>query len=141
MNFLWTFSHCKILPYFYFCVDNSSNEYEKGIIIDDGNTHDIVSFAEEVNLAEVDPTTWPGPNKAPTLLPQVFIDGEELSVLSPYVIDPAQIIIRDVNDDIIYNVYAILPASTYMMILPAEVNAAKYKIELIYGDHHLVGYF
>ncbi len=101
----------------------------------------IVSFAEEVNLAEVDPTTWPSPNKAPTLLPQVFIDGEELSVLSPYVIDPAQIIIRDVNDDIIYNVYVILPASTYMMILPAEVNAAKYKIELIYGDHHLVGYF
>ena len=82
-----------------------------------------------------------GPHKAPPLLPQVFIDGEELSVLSPYVSDPAQIIIRDVNDDIIYNVYVILPASTYMMILPDEVNALKYKIELIYGDHHLVGFF
>jgi len=48
---------------------------------------------------------------------------------------------RDSADNIIYNVYVILPASTYMMILPAGVNAAKYKIELIYGDHHLMGYF
>ena len=82
-----------------------------------------------------------GPHKAPPLLPQVFIDGEELSVLSPYLIDPAQIIIRDSADNIIYNVYVALPATTYLMILPAEVNAAKYKIELIYGDHHLMGYF
>lgn len=95
----------------------------------------------EVTLTEVDPAGTTSHHKAPPLLPQVFIDGEELSVLSPYVIDPAQIIIRDVNDDIIYNVYVILPASTYMMILPTEVNALKYKIELIYGDHHLVGYF
>lgn len=44
----------------------------------------IVSFAEEVNLAEVDPAGTTSQHKAPPLLPQVFIDGEELSVLSPY---------------------------------------------------------
>ena len=103
----------------------------------------MAGFADGIPLTEegIEEGELREQHKAPPLLPQVFIDGEELSVLSPYVIDPAQIIIRDVNDDIIYNVYAILPASTYMMILPAEVNAAKYKIELIYGDHHLVGFF
>ena len=103
----------------------------------------MAGFADGIPLTEegIEEGELREQHKAPALLPQVFIDGEELSVLSPYLIDPAQIIIRDSADNIIYNVYVALPATTYLTILPAEVNAAKYKIELIYSGHHLVGFF
>lgn len=101
----------------------------------------VLSFAEDIHMTEVDPTVWTDPHKGPSLIPAVSYDAQYLYIQSPYVINPAQIIIRDVNDNIIFIEIVALPSTTYMIALSDSVNAAKYKIELIYSGHHLVGFF
>lgn len=105
----------------------------------------ILGYAQNVTnigFVEVDPTVNQGPHKHPTLLPSASYDSQNLYVCSPYTIDMLQVIIRDEDDDIIYNNVCVplLPGST-TFILPSTVCTDKYSIELLYGDHHLIGYF
>ena len=51
----------------------------------------------EVTLTEVDPAGTTSPHKAPPLLPQVFIDEEELSVNNDYSIYKVPIVNEEVN--------------------------------------------
>lgn len=96
---------------------------------------------EEVEVYEVDPTITK-PRKSPALLPRVTYNTQNLYVWSPYTIDLLQVIIRDEDDDIIYNnVYMPLLSGTTTLNLSTTVMTDKYSIELIYGDHHLIGYF
>ena len=98
--------------------------------------------AEEVYLDYVDPTIVTGPKKGPALLPRVSYNAQNLYVWSAVTIDMLQVIIRDEDENIIYNnvCMPLLPGST-TLILPSTVCTDKYSIELIYGDHHLIGYF
>ncbi|MBR5350901.1 MAG: DUF3244 domain-containing protein [Prevotella sp.] len=104
----------------------------------------VMTFAQgqEVNMGWVDPSEWQGPHKSPTLLPRVSYDSQNLYIWSPYTIDLLQVIIRDEDDDIIYsNVCMPLVQEMTTFALPSTVCTDKYSIELIYGDHHLIGYF
>lgn len=107
----------------------------------------MFSFSqEEIDLTEVEEAIEEGearpPHKSPALLPRVSYSAENLYVWSPYTIDMLQVIIRDEDDDIIYNNVCVplIPGST-TFILPSTVCTDKYSIELLYGDHHLIGYF
>ncbi|MBO5603707.1 MAG: DUF3244 domain-containing protein [Prevotella sp.] len=96
---------------------------------------------EEVEVYEVDPTANK-PRKSPALLPHVSYSSQNLYVWSPYTIDMLQMIIRDEDDDIIYsNVCMPLIQGMTTFALPSTVCTDKYSIELIYGEHHLIGYF
>ena len=96
---------------------------------------------EEVEVYEVDPTAHE-PRKSPALLPHVSYGSQNLYIWSPYTIDLLQVIIRDEDDDIIYsNVCMPLIQGMTTFALPSTVCTDKYSIELIYGDHHLIGYF
>lgn len=96
---------------------------------------------EEVEVYEVDPTVHE-PRKGPALLPRVTYNTQNLYVWSPYTIDMLQVIIRDEDDDIIFNnVCMPLVQGMTTFALPSTVCTDKYSIELIYGDHHLIGYF
>ena len=96
---------------------------------------------EEVEVYEVDPTITK-PRKSPALLPRVTYNTQNLYVWSPYTIDLLQVIIRDEDDDIIYsNMCMPLIQGMTTFALPSTVCTDKYSIELIYGDHHLIGYF
>ena len=53
----------------------------------------------------------------------------------------AQIVIRNDEGTVIYNVSTALPSSSYVMMLPQYVCENKYTIELIYDSHHWLGYF
>ena len=98
--------------------------------------------AEEVFLNVIDPTILTGPKKGPALLPRVTYNTQNLYVWSPYTIDLLQVIIRNEDDDIIYsNVCMPLVQGMTTFALPSTVCTDKYSIELIYGDHHLIGYF
>ena len=67
---------------------------------------------------------------------------EDPYIWSPYTIDMLQVIIRDEDNDIIYsNVCMPLVQGMTTFALPSTVCTDKYSIELIYGDHHLIGYF
>ena len=96
---------------------------------------------EEVEVYEVDPTITK-PRKSPALLPRVTYNTQNLYVWSPYTIDLLQVIIRNEDDDIIYsNMCMPLVQGMTTFALPSTVCTDKYSIELIYGDHHLIGYF
>ena len=98
--------------------------------------------AEEVYLDYVDPTIVTGPKKGPTLLPRVSYNAQNLYVWSAVTIDMLQVIIRDEDDNIIYNnVCMPLIQGMTTFALPSTVCTDKYSIELIYGEHHLIGYF
>ena len=96
---------------------------------------------EEVEIYEVDPTVHV-PRKSPALLPHVSYSSQNLYIWSPYTIDMLQVIIRDEDNDIIYsNVCMPLIQGMTTFALPSTVCTDMYSIELIYGDHHLIGYF
>ena len=82
--------------------------------------------AEEVYLDYVDPTIVTGPKKGPTLLPRVSYNAQNLYVWSAVTIDMLQVIIRDEDDNIIYNnvCMPLLPGST-TLILPSTVCTDK----------------
>ena len=94
---------------------------------------------EEVFLNEIDPTILTGPKKGPALLPRVTYNSQNLYVWSPYTIDMLHVIIRNEDDDIILCMPLVQGMTTFA--LPSTVCTDKYSIELIYGDHHLIGYF
>ena len=95
--------------------------------------------AEEVFLNEIDPTILTGPKKGPALLPRVTYNSQNLYVWSPYTIDMLHVIIRNEDDDIILCMPLVQGMTTFA--LPSTVCTDKYSIELIYGEHHLIGYF
>ncbi len=96
---------------------------------------------EYMSLYEIDPTVHSG-HKHPALLPSASYDSQNLYVWSPYTIDLLQVIIRDEDGDIIYNnVCMPLIQGMTTFALSSTVYTDKYSIELIYGDHHLIGYF
>ena len=97
---------------------------------------------EEVYLSEVDPVGTLGQHKSPALLSHVSYGSQNLYIWSPYTIDLLQVIIRDEDNDIIYsNVCMPLIQGMTTFALPSTVCTDMYSIELIYGDHHLIGYF
>ena len=96
---------------------------------------------EYVSLFEVDPTLQTGPKKSPPVIPSVSYDAQNLYVWSATAIGMTQIVIRNDEGVVIYDVTVSLPSSSYVMMLPVYVSENKYTIELIYGSHHLLGYF
>ncbi len=98
--------------------------------------------AMEIIFADGNPIEYPGPKRTPIQLPRVYYDAQNLYVWSAVTIDMLQVIIRDEDDNIIYNnvCMPLLPGST-TLILPSTVCTDKYSIELLFGDCHLIGYF
>lgn len=102
-----------------------------------------MAYSQSVNyvsLNEVDPSIHKG-HKSPPVIPTVSYDMQNLYVWSAYAIDMAQIVIRNDEGTVIYNVSTALPSSSYVIMLPQYVCENKYSIELIYGSHHWLGYF
>ncbi|MBQ9231021.1 MAG: DUF3244 domain-containing protein [Prevotella sp.] len=81
------------------------------------------------------------PQKSPALLPRLSYENDYLFITSPYVVIDAEIIIRDVYGNILYDSIVTLPASSYVMVLPNSVNSDKYSIQLYINGHSYIGYF
>lgn len=79
------------------------------------------------------------PHKVPSLAPSVSYQGGNLLVVSPCDLDETEIVIRDVDGNIIYDMMTALPATSYVIPLPADVIAAINSIELYYGDNCIYG--
>ena len=88
------------------------------------------------------PPNEEGPeHKAPARLPLVDYDDNELTIWSPYIIYNVEIVIKDVYGSVLYSDDLDELDYSYTFKLVEEDFNSMYSIELIYGDHHLYGYF
>lgn len=105
-----------------------------------GCTVSIFSFAD----GDGDPVSYPAdifqkPHKVPSRAPLISYQGGNILVVSPCDLDETEIVIRDVDGNIIYDMVTALPASTYVIPLPTDVIAAINSIELYYGENCIYG--
>ena len=82
-----------------------------------------------------------GQHKSPALMPQVAYDNQYLYITTHYDITDAQIIIRDENNNIIYDIYTTLISSGSVIALPEYVMENKYCIELTFLSKTYIGFF
>lgn len=97
--------------------------------------------ATTVPLGDFPPNEAGPEHKAPARLPVVDYDDNELTIFSPFIICNVEIVVKDGNGNVLY--YEVLEEldSLYSFQLDEEDFNSMYSIELIYGDHHLYGYF
>lgn len=109
------------------------------------NVTEHVDFLKDVMMQLVDnkdkiydgqPT-----HKAPARMPQVSYDNQHIYIIPHYDITDAQIIIRDENNNIIYDIYTTLIGSGSVIAPPEYVMENKFCIELVYNEKCYIGYF
>lgn len=107
------------------------------------NVTEHVDFLKDVmmQLIDVKDRYMPGQHKAPARVPQVYYDNQHIYIIQHYDITDAQIVIRDENDNIIYNTYTTLISSGSIIIIPGDIMESKYSIELIFSEKHYIGIF
>ena len=72
----------------------------------------IFSFADgDSDPVSDNPDIFQKPHKVPSRAPRVSYQGGNLLVVSPCDLDEAEIVIRDVDGNIIYDMMTALPAS------------------------------
>lgn len=107
------------------------------------NITEHVDFLKDVMMQLIDAKDryMPGQHKAPARMPQVSYDNQHIYIIPHYDITDAQIIIRDENDNIIYDINTALISSGAIIIIPGDIMESKYSIELIFSEKHYIGIF
>lgn len=82
------------------------------------------------------------PHKAPQKpsAPLISYNQGVLSVSTHNTLYNAEIIIRDINGNIIYDVVDTI-SNGYVILLPEFVSAEMYRFELVYSENQIVLYF
>ncbi len=82
------------------------------------------------------------PHKAPkkSSAPLISYNQGMLSVSTHNTLYNAEIIIRDINGNIIYDVVDTI-SNGYVILLPEFVSAEMYRFELVYSENQIVLYF
>lgn len=101
----------------------------------------IPEEAVSVYLTEPVPKDKPKGHKAPARRPAMFYLDNYIYLQSPYIIDVAQIIIRDADDNILYSTIASINSGVNTITLPLDVADEMDSVEFIYNDHDYYGYF
>ena len=81
-------------------------------------------------------------NHVPALRPTVMFDDElsQLTITTPYYIDQMTVVIRNEEGDVIESsTFSISDSQT--INLTEDVMNEMYSVELLFGDHHMIGYF
>lgn len=102
-----------------------------------------VSVYADDNSPDPDPTDpdgWGKPHKAPTLTPQMSYDAPYLYIVSPSAINDAEIIIRDIDGNIIYDESVRIPAISYVIVLPENICSDLYSVTLIFDGQNYILY-
>ena len=99
------------------------------------------SAAATIPLGDNPPNEEGPEHKAPARFPFVNYDDNELTIWSPYIIYDVEIVIKDAYGSVLYSEVLDELDYSYTFQLDEEDFNSMYSIELIYGDHHLYGYF
>ncbi len=104
----------------------------------------LVSFADPIplTLGGGPPSEYGGNgNRGIVLLPTIDYTNGEVTVFVPYQIDDMEVTIRDNQGEVLYS--TVIPAINvqHSIVLPGNVDANKYSIQIAYDDIHLIGWF
>ena len=98
-------------------------------------------IAAKVQMVEVPPDQIGTEHKGPATLPIVDYYDDEVTICSPFIIYNVEIVIKDAYGSVLYYEAIDELDYTYPFLLDEEDFNSMYSIELIYGSHHLYGYF
>lgn len=82
-----------------------------------------------------------GQHKSPAQVPLVSYDTQHIYITPHYDIPDAHIIIRDENENIIYDIYTSLSSHGFIITPSTDIMDNKYCIELVYYDLSYTGIF
>ena len=97
--------------------------------------------ATTIPLGDIPPIEAGTEHKGPVLLTVVEYEDNEVTIWSPYIIYDVEIVIKDAYGGVLYYESLDELDCSYGFQLDEEDFNSMYSIELIYGDHHLYGYF
>ena len=79
------------------------------------------------------------PHKSPKVTPLMNYDQGVLSITTPYILYDAEIIIRDGEGNVLYDIICTV-SNNSVVFLPEYVSSRMQSIELIYSDNHRIVY-
>lgn len=97
--------------------------------------------AKTIPLSDFPPNEAGTEHKGPATLPIVDYYDDEVTIRSPFIIYNVEIVIKDAYGSVLYYEAIDELDYTYPFLLDEEDFNSMYSIELIYGTHHLYGYF
>ena len=99
-------------------------------------------FADGINMVGDPPDSHMGnDDRGITLLPTVDYTDGEVTIFAPYQIDDMAVTIRDNQGAVLYSTVIPVIIVQHSIVLPDDVDANKYSIQIAYGDIHLIGWF
>ncbi len=93
------------------------------------------------NTPGEDPDYKGNPHKAPSRILTCFCQDNFIIISSPYIIEEAEIIIYDENNNAIYSFTTTLTNSNNIFVLPQYVVENKYRIEIAYENNNIIRFF
>ena len=108
-----------------------------------GSLISLLSYAELAVplLPNLDDPDIPDvPHKGTVSLPQMSYDAPYLHIVSSSAINGAEIIIRDIDGNIIYDEILCIPASSYVIVLPENICSDFYSVTLIFDGQSYILY-
>jgi hypothetical protein len=102
----------------------------------------VFCFADDINMVGDPPHEQGGNgNRGQTLLPTVDYTDGEVTIFVPYQIDDMAVTIRDNQGEVLYSTVIPVILVQHSIVLPDNVDANKFSIQIAYSDIHLIGWF
>lgn len=101
-----------------------------------------MGFADGIDMVGDPPHEEAGKgDRSQTQLPTIDYTDGEVTIYVPYQIDDMEVTIRDNQGEVLYTTVVPAILVQHSFILPDDVDAAKYSIQIAYDDIHLIGWF
>jgi hypothetical protein len=102
----------------------------------------MLSYATSTPFVDWPPDEQGGEdNRGITLLPTIDYRDGVVTIITPYQIDDVEVTIRDNQGSVLYSTVIPVIIVQHSIVLPDDVDANKYSIQIAYGDIHLIGFF
>lgn len=102
----------------------------------------VFCFADGIPMVGDPPDSHSGEdNRGQTLLPTVDYTSGVITIFVSSQIDDMAVTIRDNQGAVLYSTVIPVIIVQHSIVLPDDVDANKYSIQIAYGDIHLIGFF
>ena len=104
----------------------------------------LVSFADPIPLTPeggLPPGYGGNGHRDQPLLPSVDYADSEVTINVPYQINDVAVTIRDNQGEVLYSTVIPTILVQHSIVLPDNVDANKFSIQIAYDDIHLIGWF
>lgn len=103
----------------------------------------LTCMAQEIPVnIEIEPEEQVGPgHRSIPQLPYLTFEDNNLYIYAPYYIESMTVLVKDVYGNVIYIYTAPMIAGRNTIVLSDTVSDEKYRVEMLFDEWHLTGYF